>query len=318
MVMHPFRPELNGQDLSNFKDQEGKSLFMEFIRAIRQHDNTFMEHYWQLKEQGPSVKRVSLVREFAPWGWIVGTGLFVEDVNQEIAVYQNRIYTIFLTILLIFALLSFYVIRQTALTEKKKTLIQSQRERLVHVLQESEERYRTIADFGYDWEAWIGTDNSIQYCSPACQRITGYPPERYFEDPNLIRDIIMTDDLDAWDAYRIEASSDRGDSLDFRIITADGKTRWLGAVGRSVSGIGGKPLGMRLSFRDITDRKTMEEQLRHQALHDPLTNLANRTLCLDRVLQAMRRAKRRENYYFAVVFLYHHRLKDNKDSLGHP
>ncbi len=61
----------------------------------------------------------------------------------------------------------------------------------------------------------------------------------------------------------------------------------------------------------------MEEQLRHQALHDPLTGLANRTLCLDRIDQAMRRAIRREHYYFAVVFLDLDRFKLINDSLGH-
>jgi diguanylate cyclase (GGDEF)-like protein/PAS domain S-box-containing protein len=318
MIMHPYRPDLNGRNLSDYRDKEGKPLFMEFVRAARERRDAFVAYYWQWQDQPERVARkLSHVRLFEPWGWVVGTGLYTDDVQAEIGVYRNQVALIFLGILLTSLLLSLYIIRQTGIIEKKKNQVQTQREKLVRVLQESEERYRTIADFGYDWEVWIGTDATVHYCSPACQRITGYPPERFFEDPGLIREIIIPDDLDAWDAYLVEADSDRGDSLDFRIRTQDDKTRWLGVVGRSVSGIGGKPLGMRLSFRDITDRKAMEEQLRHQALHDPLTNLANRTLCLDRLSQAMRRAKRRENYFFSVVFLDLDRFKIINDSLGH-
>jgi diguanylate cyclase (GGDEF)-like protein/PAS domain S-box-containing protein len=318
MVMHPYRPDLDGRDLTDYRDKEGKRVFVEFVNAARKTSDAFVGYYWQWQDRPDRiVRKISHVRLFAPWGWVIGTGLYTDDVHAEIGVYRDRIALIFLGVLLLGSLLSLYVVRQTGMTEDKKSRIQRQREKLVRVLQESEERYRTIADFAYDWEVWIGTDQTVHYCSPACLRITGYPPERFFEDPGLIREIIIEEDLDAWDAYLVEADSERGDSLDFRILTADGKTRWLGVVGRSVSGIGGKPLGMRLSFRDITDRKTMEEQLRHQALHDPLTNLANRTLCLDRLRQAMRRAKRRENYFFAVVFLDLDRFKIINDSLGH-
>jgi len=318
MVMHPYRPDLDGQDLTGYRDKEGKRIFMEFVRAARKSQDAFVDYYWQWRDQPDRIAhKLSHVRLFAPWGWVIGTGLYTDDGHSEIGVYRNHVALIFLGILLLSSLLSLYIIRQAGITEQKKAQIQGQREKLVRVLQESEERYRTIADFGYDWEVWVGIDGTVHYCSPACLRITGYPPERFFEDPGLIREIILNDDQDAWDAYLVEADSDRGDSLDFRILTADGKTRWLGVVGRSVSGINDKPLGMRLSFRDITDRKAMEDQLRHQALHDPLTNLANRTLCLDRLSQAMRRAKRRENYFFAVVFLDLDRFKIINDSLGH-
>ncbi len=318
MIMHPYRPDLEGKDLSDYKDKAGKHIFLEFVKAAQDHRGGFVDYYWQWKDQpGKVVKKLSYVREFKPWGWIVGTGIYLDDVEMEMAGYRNRITLIFLTILLIIAGLKFYILRQAALTEEKKVKIQSQRERLVHALREGEERYRTIADFAYDWEIWTGVDGTVLYCSPSCERITGYPPERFFETPELVRDIIFPDDHNAWDDFLIEANSEKGYSLDFRINTADDKIRWLGVVGRSVSGIGMKPLGIRCSFRDITERKQMEDQLRHQALHDPLTSLANRTLCLDRVSQAMRRAKRREDYYFAVVFLDLDRFKIINDSLGH-
>ena len=318
MVMHPYLPELDGQDLTDFKDMKGNPVFKDFAKVIREEGDGFVEYYWQWKDQPDQIAhKISYIREFKPWGWILGTGLYLEDVKSEIATYRNRIAAIFLGILLVITLLSLYIVRQMFLSEKKKSTIQKQRERLVRVLQESEERYRTIADFAYDWETWVDVNGTILYCSPASERITGYPPEKFFATPELVRDIIVNEDQNSWDAYCVNANTDQGDSLDFRITSAQGEIRWLGVVGRAVSGIGGKPLGIRFSFRDITDRKHMEDQLRHQALHDPLTNLANRTLCLDRIGQAMNRAKRRKNYFFAVVFLDLDRFKIINDSLGH-
>ncbi|MBG0791462.1 MAG: EAL domain-containing protein [Desulfovibrionaceae bacterium] len=318
MVMHPYRPDLIDRDLSEFRDKEGTRVFTEFVRVALERGEGFVNYYWQWNDEPGRIEaKLSYVREFKPWGWVIGTGLYVADVKEDIAVYRNRAAAILVGILLVIFLLSFYILRQAAMSEQKRARVQTQRERLVRVLQESEERYRTIADFTYGWEAWVDVDGSMLYCSPACERMTGYPPEKFFDTPGLLRSIVIEDDRDAWDAYLVVANSDHGDSLDFRIRTADNKTRWIGAAGRSVSGIGGKPLGLRFSFRDITDHKLMEEQLRHQALHDPLTNLANRTLCLDRINQAMRRAARRDNYFFAVVFLDLDRFKVINDSLGH-
>jgi len=318
MLMHPYRPDLNGQDLTDFRDKQGKRLFVEFSRIIRDEGGGFVDYYWQWKDQPDRIARkLSYIREYKPWGWVVGTGLYLDDVEVQIAVYRNRVSIIFLCILFVFILLSSYVLRQASLAERKKEAVLSQREKLVKVLKESEERYRTIADFAYDWEAWVGTDNAILYCSPACERITGYPQEQFFARPELVREIIVEEDKPEWDGYLPLAGTKQGESLDFRIRRADDTVRWISVVGRSVSGIGDKPLGVRFSFRDITERKNMEEQLRYQALHDPLTNLANRTLCLDRISQAMHRATRRDNYFFAVIFLDLDRFKIINDSLGH-
>ncbi|MUM77263.1 EAL domain-containing protein [Pseudodesulfovibrio sp. F-1] len=318
MVMHPYIPELEGRELTEYTDTEGKALFMEFIRAAETPQGGFVNYHWQWKDQ-PEIlaRKLSYVRKFEPWGWIVGTGIYLDDVQGELAGYRNRLAVIFMAILLVVAGIEIYVLRKFARGARERAKIRLQRERLLDALRSGEERYRTIADFAYDWEMWIDTDGGVVYCSPACERISGHPPERFFERPGLLREVIVPEDREAWDKYLIFINTEVGGSLDFRIVTRSGQTRWIGVVGRAVSGIGMKPLGIRCSFRDITDRKEMEEQLRHQALHDPLTELANRTLCLDRIGQAMRRAGRRGNYYFAVVFLDLDRFKIINDSLGH-
>ncbi|CCH49654.1 EAL domain-containing protein [Pseudodesulfovibrio piezophilus] len=318
MIMHPYRPDLEGKNVAAVKDREGKALFLEFIRLVSDHGYGFIDYFWQWKDRPERIgKKLSFVREFKPWGWVVGTGFYIDEVNSQIREYRNMVASIFLVILILMAGMQAYILRESALTEKKKVRAMSQRERLISALQLGEERYRTIADFAYDWELWIGMSGEVLYCSPSCERITGYPPERFFESPELIEEIIVKDDLDIWQAYLIEANKEEGSSLDFRIITPLGEIRWLNAVGRSVSGIGMKPLGIRVSLRNITDRKEMEVKLRHQALHDPLTGLSNRTLCLDRISQAIRRTRRRDEAYFAVVFLDLDRFKVINDSLGH-
>ncbi len=75
--------------------------------------------------------------------------------------------------------------------------------------------------------------------------------------------------------------------------------------------------GISAIFFDITERKQLEEQLLFRALHDPLTGLANRTLCLDRIAQANERALRKDGVQFAIVFIDLDRFKMVNDSLGH-
>ncbi|MBU1247588.1 MAG: EAL domain-containing protein, partial [Proteobacteria bacterium] len=182
-------------------------------------------------------------------------------------------------------------------------------------LRESEERYRTVADYNWDWEIWFGPRGEVHYMSPSCERISGYPVEKYVQQPTFIEEIIHPDDLIGWRGFMADELRAEGESFDFRIHRADGPIRWLSQVKQEVRS-NGKSLGLRCSLRDITVRKEMELQLRHQALHDPLTQVANRTLLIDRIGQALHRS-RRHNTRYAVVFMDLDRFKVVNDSLGH-
>ncbi|MHC1701764.1 MAG: EAL domain-containing protein [Humidesulfovibrio sp.] len=184
-------------------------------------------------------------------------------------------------------------------------------------LQKSEDRYRIVADYTHAMECWVSPTGEMLYVSPSCERITGYPREHFLSNPSGLEQLIHPEDLDAWRRFHSGGYLGGDDSLDFRIRHKNGDLRWVSEAKREVMSGNGGSLGSRISLRDITSRKEMELQLRHLALHDPLTALANRTLCLDRVRQAMERGRRRQPYHFSLVFLDLDRFKVLNDSLGH-
>jgi len=184
-------------------------------------------------------------------------------------------------------------------------------------LQKSEDRYRIVADYTHAMECWISHTGEMLYVSPSCERITGYPREYFLNNPSGLERLVHSEDQEAWRSFHSGSFQGEDEALDFRIRNKDGELRWVSEAKREVMSGNGGSLGSRISLRDITSRKEMELQLRHLALHDPLTALANRTLCLDRVRQAMERSRRRQPYHFSLVFLDLDRFKVLNDSLGH-
>ncbi len=81
MVMHPIKPELVGTDLSGNKDPNGKFLFVEFVNTVKNSGKGFVDYYWPKPRSPDPVEKFSHVAGFAPWGWIVGTGVYVDDLK---------------------------------------------------------------------------------------------------------------------------------------------------------------------------------------------------------------------------------------------
>ena len=136
-----------------------------------------------------------------------------------------------------------------------------ERKRVESILTDAELRYRTVADFTYDWEYWIGTDGNLLYVSPSCERITGYKADDFIKDPNLLNRIINKEDQKLWDKHHAGPKRDEAHEFQFRIFTKDGEDLWIEHVCQPVTDKKGKFLGYRASNRDITRRKKIEEEL---------------------------------------------------------
>ncbi|MEI6387310.1 MAG: PAS domain S-box protein [Spirochaetota bacterium] len=144
---------------------------------------------------------------------------------------------------------------------------------LAEELRESEYRFRTVADFAYDWEYWIGADDRIIYISPSCERITGYRCDEYNADQLLLKKIIHPEDARfCYDHYHRTQSMEHRHEVDeyaFRILKKDGSVAHLEHLSRPVTDEKGNYRGRRVSNREITVRIKMEAE--HELANTKLT-----------------------------------------------
>lgn len=127
-------------------------------------------------------------------------------------------------------------------------------------LAESEFKFRTIADYTYDWEFWLSPDAKIRYISPACKRISGYSQSEFLQSTRLLFKIIHADDKKKFkDNIRQALKGEITYDLDYRIFHKDGSVKWVSLVSQPIMDYDGKFQGTRGSLRDITQRKHAEK-----------------------------------------------------------
>ena len=115
----------------------------------------------------------------------------------------------------------------------------------------AEAKYRTVADFTYDWEYWINVDDSIEYVSPSCERISGYTPREFIANPSVLREMVVPEDRAVWDwHYQGSRQEPKPHEIQFRIQRQDGEIRWIEHNCQPVTDSQGHLQGFRAANRD--------------------------------------------------------------------
>ncbi|HVO65108.1 MAG TPA: cache domain-containing protein [Syntrophales bacterium] len=114
MIMHPFKPELDGKDISGMKDPNGKNLFVEMVNVCKSKGEGFVEYIWPKPGMTKPVPKISYVKLFEPWGWIIGSGLYFDDIQKDLLPIFYTIFGVIVVISLIGLCFSYFVARSVS------------------------------------------------------------------------------------------------------------------------------------------------------------------------------------------------------------
>jgi PAS domain S-box-containing protein len=166
MLMHPYLKKLNGQDVSAFRDPRGVAIFVEFAALVQRQQEGYAQYVWQWNDD-PSrvVPKESYLKGFHPWGWIIGTGIYIEDVKGEIARIERSLVHTSLLISIIVVLLLLYVMFESLRLERER----AEAEESLH---ESTERYRSLVEATTEGTLVI-MDGRCRYANPIFLEMLG-------------------------------------------------------------------------------------------------------------------------------------------------
>jgi methyl-accepting chemotaxis protein len=114
MVMHPLKPELNGKDLSDIRDPNGKKLFVEFADIARRQKQGFVDYEWPKPGKEAPQPKLSFVTSYEPWGWVIGTGVYMDDLQSQVRESARNVIIAASVILLLIGGVTLLLARRTS------------------------------------------------------------------------------------------------------------------------------------------------------------------------------------------------------------
>lgn len=166
LIMHPYSKELIGKDLSQFEDSEGKRVFMEIKKAAASGSG-FLDYTWNKKytilKDAP---KLSFVKYFEPWAWVVGTGVFLDDVLVKTEKITRRLTRMIYGSIILFVLLLLFVVFRSLSIERKRIIAEKH-------LDHSRKKYKAMVETAVDPIMMIHNGTCI-YTNKSMQNLLGY------------------------------------------------------------------------------------------------------------------------------------------------
>ncbi len=171
MIMHPYRPDLEGTNLSNYTDPNGVKLFIKAQQIALNEGDGYINYLWQWKDDTSKVvPKISYVRLYHKWGWIIGSGLYIDDVEKEMTIVNKKLVLYSLIVIALALLLALYISYRNYKINKEKRLAQ-------RALEKSERKYKEIVENANTIILKLDLHGRITFFNEYAQKLFGFTIE---------------------------------------------------------------------------------------------------------------------------------------------
>ncbi|MGE4519644.1 MAG: HD domain-containing phosphohydrolase [Desulfobacteraceae bacterium] len=282
MILHPYRPDLQNKKLSEIEDKDIKALYLRFNDLVKRQGAGYIDYRWQWKDEaGKMMPKQSYIKGFEPWGWIVGTGMYTDDIYAEINAIRNKLIAVSIMILCAVLMLSLYSIRQTMKADRELLRIFLERKKLMESLKKSRERFKSLIETTSDWIWESDGKGRFTYSSPRVEELIGFSIEDIMNKtiidflPVHLRGLYR----ESYENMLVQGKPFKG--FEVTGLAKNGKNVVLEINAVPVFSETGELLGYRGVTRDITLRKMAMEALEksrdslHANLEETVKSLAS-------------------------------------------
>ena len=326
-VMHPYRPDLEGVSPDEAKGPDGELLHGLFddieAAAARTPEGGYLDYLWNFKDDLEKLSaKTSHVARFAPWDWIIGTGVYLDDIHREIASWRRRFTLLGLLAVLGAGGLSLFLSIRAVLLGRKAALLSVAERSLhekTHALIQTEKQLAIITsvyDHASEGVVITGPDGAILRVNRAFTEITGFSKDEAIgQTPRILKS--NTHDREFFERMWRDLLEKYGWSGEIWNRRKNGEAfpAMLNIIAcRDYSGETTHYIGV---FQDLSELHRSRDSLRHETFHDSLTGLPNRFLFSDRLSMALARAKE-SAALVSVIILGLDRFSSINKTLGYP
>lgn len=171
MILHPYRQDLEGQSLADFKDPRGERIFLLFAEKALKEQTAYVDYVWQWKDDPARMEmKESYIQLFEPWGWVIGTGIYMEDVAEETNTLKSGLIQIMSVILLLLVLLHLLMLRNGFRAEALRIKAEKK-------LHESIGRYSSLVRAAEEGILLVRKSRCL-YANPVFLELSGFGPDQ--------------------------------------------------------------------------------------------------------------------------------------------